>query len=149
MKPVPPMPEHGPTPPLPSWVQSTWTGSRQGADRVSSENTELSPQKTLRAGAQWRSAPSTSHISRFMLVDARLNGDVAAFGPHGGASQLQVVFKGPDGVGEVAEYVYYFTDHDEGSGVFSRMSSSPHPYSLVLVPDVIDKGIPYHPLARS
>lgn len=99
-------------------------------------------------GSGWVYAPATSHISRFLFTDARQNADMAEYGLMGGASQLQVVFKGANYSGEVDEYVYYFSDHDTGIETFKELSRSAHPYAEVLLPDVINGGIPYFRLAH-
>jgi len=110
----------------------------------------------------WVVAPITSHISRFKFEDARQNSLVRKFGriigeaelfgatpstgtnPFArGASQLSVIFKGPEGQGEVAEYQYYFPNHEEGASVYDSMVAAIHPYGTVLYPRVIEGGIPY------
>lgn len=142
-------------------VQSSWTGSREGAIQTGSERDAIStpPQRTTgrrqgsedrpgdnrsgpirQQGEGWVYAPSTSHISRFMLVLSELKTQ---------NSVLQVVFKGPEGKGEVAEYAYHFSDPRQAQSVFDAMRRSGHPYGEVLTPKVIRAGIPYHPLARS
>lgn len=112
------------------------------------------------ADENWVSAPSTSHISRFMYVDARENalqrrfgrryGDGGSDNPFAaGASQLHVVFRGKDGRGETAEYAYFFNNHAWGRDVFERMRTSGHPYSEILYPElVLNKAVPYQRLSR-
>jgi len=106
----------------------------------------------------WTTAPSTSHISRFKFVDARTNSLMRKFGRRlgrsegnpftAGASQLHVVFKGKQGVGEDSEYAYFFTDHQLGADLYERLKTSGHPYSEVLRPDVVlNKSIPYQRLS--
>jgi hypothetical protein len=163
MRPIPPQPSHGPTPPRPeraNQIPSTWKGTRTGAVPITHENVEVSsaPTETRRRrqghasspgnnragvvrteGEGWVYAPGDSHISRSKLV----------IPDDGTPLQLQVVFKGPEGVGEVAEYVYLFSDYDEGVSIWNKIRRSAHPYSLFLYPDVIQAGIPYYPLSRS
>ena len=102
-----------------------------------------------RAGSGWVYAPVTSHISRFLWTDARSNPEMAEYGFYGGASQLEVIFKGPNYQGEEDEYVYYFNDHAHGLEVFNSLSRSPHPFVWVLIPDVIESGVPYFRLAHT
>lgn len=83
----------------------------------------------------WIYAPVSSHLSRFMFED------------QGVKAQIHVVFKGPEGRGEVAEYSYSFDDADRANEIFMLMRSSPHPYGSVLRPMVILAGIPYTPRA--
>lgn len=64
-----------------------------------------------------------------------------------GASQLQVIFKGANYEGEDDEYIYYFYDRYEGLEIANALAVSPHPYSEVLLPRVINAGIPYFRLA--
>lgn len=112
------------------------------------------------ATEDWIQAPSTSHISRFMFVDARQNALQRRFGRRygeggsdnpfaSGASELHVVFRDEKRGSEGAEYAYYFNSHDLGKDIFDRLSASGHPYSEVLRPDVVlNKSIPYQRLSR-
>ena len=99
-------------------------------------------------GGGWLYVPVTSHISRFLWTDARLNPAMAEYGAMGGASHLQVIFKGENYEGESDEYVYYFNDHDRGLQIASELSRASHPYADVLLPMVIQAGIPYFRLAH-
>lgn len=158
MPPVPPVPGHGATPPTPdttaqyerlvkglydappipthtaqghtiSPLPQETKGRRQGSSDDEG-NRRAGPIR--QEGEGWVFAPSTSHISRFKFGG----------GPDGTA-QLTVVFKGPDNQGEVAQYSYFFDDHNEATQVYDEMRRSPHPYGNVLYPDVIQEGIPF------
>lgn len=103
---------------------------------------------SLLLGSGWIYAPVTSHISRFLWTDALLNPTLAEYNVMKGASQLQVIFKGENYEGEADEYIYYFYDREEGLRIGSELSRASHPYSDVLLPQVIQAGIPYFRLAH-
>lgn len=100
-----------------------------------------------REGSGWVYTPVTSHISRFLWTDARLNPELNQYG-FLGASQLQVIFKGDNYEGEADEYIYYFTNHEHGLEIASELSRARHPYADVLLPKVIQAGVPYFRLAH-
>jgi hypothetical protein len=126
--------------------------TRYGGQRVNyvyrnvGERTGYSEQ---REGTGWIYAPVTSHISRFLFTDARLNPEMAEYGPQGGASQLQVIFKGANYEGEDDEYIYYFHDPYAGLEIANAMATAAHPYADVLLPQVIRAGVPYFRLAST
>lgn len=169
---IPPQPSHGPTPPMPAragvsaeeaLVRAFYKGvGAEGSSgdlqfappsaaydiaetaRISDpsppqEKSELASRlkekKKQQRSSGWVSAPATSHISRFMLVHGEQ------------ATHIQVVFKGPEGKGEVAEYMYTFPDDNSAVRIFNQLRSSAHPYGQVLYPKVIKGGIPYAPMA--
>lgn len=142
------------TPDIPT--PSAWVGQRAGALPIEYENAELSsspqemqgrrqgseddPNNRRRGptrqqgeanGITWVYAPSTSHISRFALVTEN------------DETRLQVVFKGPNGNGEVAEFAYY-PSAATARALYDQMRRSQHPYGTVLYPQAIKTGIPYH-----
>lgn len=87
------------------------------------------------AVGEWYQAPPSSHISRFTYSDK--------------TGVLNVIFKGADGHGEVAEYAYTFVHIPTGRDLFNRLRASPHPFGMVLYPDVIQGGVPYSPVFLS
>jgi len=99
-------------------------------------------------GIAWETAPHSSHIHSFRWLDARRRArraDVLSkLGQ--GRSELHVRFKRPNG-GPTEVYVYFFANHAQGEAIYQRMKTSPHPFSLVLHPEVIKKQIPYTSVA--
>lgn len=97
-------------------------------------------------GLAWTPTPSSSHIWGFRYYDVRLHGFLRKFpGAIGaGRSELHVIFRDSNTNGPVSyQYTYFFADPDAGQAIADRLGQSPHPYGLVLYPDVIKGGIPY------
>jgi hypothetical protein len=81
----------------------------------------------------WQFAPYTSHISRWLAYETD------------GNYFLLVKFRGNTrrGGGESRTYAYSYTSAEALGAIDTALRRSPHPYSSVLKPRVIDTGVPY------
>jgi hypothetical protein len=87
-------------------------------------------------GRAWSLGPSKSGVHSFRLVP-RSTGKAG-----GGRAELHVRIRRRDGSVTDA-YVYFFDSESEARAIYSRLASSPHPFTEVLVPDVIQAKVPY------
>lgn len=95
-------------------------------------------------GSAWQYGPAQSGVHSFRFLDARQRERLTASpSPIGrGRSELHVRIRRRSG-SVTGTYVYFFDDAETGAAVYERMLSSAHPFTQVLVPDVIKAQVPY------
>lgn len=94
----------------------------------------------------WTPAPASSHLLEFRLWDRRKYAFIRKFGPHGGASQLEIRFRAK-GRRPVAGYVYYITDGPaKAAEIFAEMAAAESPGTISKAK--VEGVYPYHPVAE-
>jgi hypothetical protein len=122
-----------------TWDRVAYPEFARGAGR------KLDPTDMNEGTTPWVDAPATSHCHSFRLFSAakgsKQRSFLMKFG--GGESTIQIKFRGKDGEGINAKYGYMMTDHEQAERVFKALCESEHPYSLVVIPDLIEAKVPY------